>query len=51
MNIISNSTNDKTSIIITISVDTNIIKPAVYHFLTERNIRFEVFWPQLCSLE
>ena len=51
MFVIANSTINKTSTTTTMSVDTNLIPPAVRPFLTERNARFEVLWPQLRSLE
>ncbi len=51
MFVIPNSTDDEPSTITTMSVNTNIIPPAVHPFLVERDARVEVLWPQLRSLE
>ena len=51
MFIISNSSDNKPSMTTTMSINTNIILLVVCPFLAEKDTRFEVFWPQLCSLE
>ena len=51
MSVIPNSTDNEPSTTTTMSVDTNIIPPAVRPFLAERDARFEVLWPQLRFLE
>ena len=51
MFVLANITINKTSTTITMSVDINLILPAVRPFLIEKSARFEVLWPQLCSLE
>ncbi len=51
MFVIPNSTDNELSMTTTMSINTNIIPPAVRPFLAERDARFEVFWPQLRSLE
>lgn len=51
MFVIPNSTDNEPSTITTISVNTNIIPPVMYPLLVERDIIFEIFWPQLRFLE
>lgn len=52
MNIISNNTSNKTNTTTIILVNINdIILPAIYLFLTKKNTRFEVLWPQFYFLE
>ncbi len=51
MFVIPNSTDDKPSTTMTMSIDINIIPSAACLFFAKRNARFEVFWPQLRSLE
>ncbi len=51
MFVISNSTDNELSTTMTMSVNTNIIPPAVHLFLVEKDARFKVLWPQLRSLE
>lgn len=51
MNVKPNSNSGKTSTSTSILVDIDIIQPAVYLFLIERNTRFEVFWPKLHSFK
>ena len=51
MFVIANGTNNEMSTTTTMSVNTNLIPPAMRLFPTKRNARFKVLWPQLRSLE
>lgn len=45
MTVILNSISSETSISTIISVNTNLITLAIYPYLTEKKVRFEVFLP------
>ncbi len=51
MFVIPNSTDNEPSTTTIMSVDTNIIPPAVRPFLAEKSAKFEVLWSQLRFLE
>lgn len=51
MIVISNSIDNKSYMTTTMFVNINIVLPAMYLYLAKKNVRFEVFWLQLHSLE
>ena len=51
MFVIANCTNNETSKMTTMSVNTNLISPAMRLFLKDKNIKIEVLQPQLPFLK